>query len=158
LARKLFHGETIRDKAMGRRRTKNLSHGSADEREALRALTRLLSHKLYALHRERNSIIDDGILSLVCTALDPDRTAAAVCPGIPQLVFKFPDRGNRSDMAADLQIAWYVATLRHDKKWPTEAAVRDAMTKFGLRSREAVYSAKRRVKKQFAIWGIEFPA
>lgn len=154
LAKTLFHGQAIRDRATRRLRTKYLSRGSADEREALRALARLLGHKFYMLRKERSPIINDGILDLVCLALDPDWNAAH--PECPQLVFKFPDRGNRSDMAADLQVAMHVAKLTHDKKWPTEAAVEDAGRKFDLK-RKAVYAAKRRVKKQFAEWGIEFP-
>jgi hypothetical protein len=154
LALTLFRGQVTRGRATKRYRTKYLSHGSADEREALRALARLVGSKFSVLHREKNPIINDGILDLVCLALDPDWGAAH--PESPRLIFEFPGPGNRSDMAADLQVAMHVATIMHDKEWPTEAAVKDAEKKFKL-SRKAVFEAKRRVKQQFAEWGIEFP-
>jgi hypothetical protein len=151
LARTLFRGQEIRDKATGLERTKYLSQGSADEREALCALARLFGHKLYILDQEKNPVMDDGILNLVWLALDPDRHA--VFSHYPRFEFRC---GKRPDIQAALQVGMYVQTLVHDLKWKREAAVQKAMEQFKL-SRKGVNAARAKARKQFAKWGIKPP-
>jgi hypothetical protein len=143
LAEQLFYGRTVRNEKTGRMHHKYLPKNSPEEREGIEALQRLLLFSCQDLA--------PSILIALLSTLDSHGGVWG------RLVLKRRKRGRR-DVAADFQINFYVEGLNEPK---TEAAVRQAMTKFGLK-RRAVFAARKRAKLgrpdlSFPGWGFLRP-
>ena len=126
LAEQLFYGITVHNKKTGRMHHKYLSNNSPHKRQSFEALQRLLLFSCEDLA--------PSILIALLGSLDSDGSVWG------RLVFKRPMKG-RKDPAADFQIDFEV----EHSGLKTEAAVRQAMAKFGL-SRKAVFEARKRAK------------
>jgi hypothetical protein len=152
LVQKLFNGWVVRDQKTGRAKRRHLERNSPSEAQAIDALRRLLMYipkRLYVLKRSlSHEPFDDVALEVLRTlgnALDPESDFDR------RLEFKLR-KGNRSDFAADFQVAAHVGQLcmNGEKK---ESAVQSAMAAFQL-SRTNVFAAVRRVKHDFRKLGI----
>jgi hypothetical protein len=132
--KQLFFGSTVRDRT-GRAKKKYLIKDSVDERSAREALVRLLSRG------------DCGVIeALLFDALNTNGE------GERRLIFVSRKRGNRSDISADVTVAFHVGRLK-DNGVPVESAVHDAMRKFSL-SRKAVFACMKRVKQVYSDLGV----
>jgi hypothetical protein len=142
LVRELFNGRVVRDQKTGRAKRRHLERNSPSEAQAIDALRRLLMYTLgrsYILKRSlSHGPYDDvalEVLPALLNALDPESDSDR------RVEFKLR-KGNRSDFAADFQIASHVGYLcmMGEKK---ESAVESAMKAFQL-SRANVFAAVRR--------------
>jgi hypothetical protein len=134
LAEQLFFGTTVRGKS-GRAQKEYLKKDSVDERSAREALVRLLS---------RDDCVDTKVL--LCDAL------RSTGKGERRLVFQSRNKGKRPDLSSDFSVAFHVRRLGNEGV-KVEAAVHDAMQKFGL-SRKAVFECIKRVKKRYRDLGV----
>jgi hypothetical protein len=142
LVRELFNGWVVRDQRTGRDKRRHLERNSPGEAQAIDALRRLLMYILIRLSFLKRSLshgpYDDvavEVLRALLNALDPESDSDR------RVEFKLR-KGNRSDFAADFQIALHVGYLcmKGEKK---ESAVASAMQAFQL-SRANVFAAVRR--------------
>jgi hypothetical protein len=144
LVHELFHGRMIRNQ--GRARTVFPSN----EREAIEALQRLLLHGLQRagwMVEVKNDEVLQTLVELV-QALDPNGDT----PRKLEIGFRAP--GNRSDLAADLQIMLCVNELLMENK-KKKSAVSLAGETFHL-SRKGVFKALRRAEEHLKKrWTLE---
>ena len=146
LVHELFHGRTIRNQ--GRARTVFPSN----ERGAIEALRRLLLHGLQRagwMVEVKNDEVLQTLVELV-QALDPNGDTPR------KFEIGFRARGNRSDLAADLQIMLCVHEhLMEDKDKKKKSAVSLAGETFHL-SRKGVFKALRRAEERLKKrWALE---
>lgn len=130
LVRELFYGRNVTNQKTGRIRHEYFKPDSPDERRAFEVLTYLLMYALgwKALSGEFDEDIYDALMnSLRGRGRNLGR----------RLVFKRTKQPPRSNWVEDSKVSLHVRH-RRIQGWKKEAAVQDAMTKFGL-SRKTVY-------------------
>jgi hypothetical protein len=140
-ARDLLRGRIVRQPS-GRSKVEFLQKDDPREGIAREALARLLTY--YTAHDVDASV---DIVGPLCSALTNDSRNER------RIVFQFRKKGKRSDVVADYQLGLHVLIRTIDHGWPVEAAVQEAMNKYGLK-RKAVFEAYKRTKKQFRAWGV----